>query len=140
MLVLLMIPQGIIEDHRYTQISVGYLLFTTISNFGSCVQIENLIALKSRIANWYFSGLWICVWIFWIYSLAFIIYIIASVGDQKPNENNQFLCLLFLRVAIRKEIQPGCLFSFQITTEKLVIHIWFWVTDWYTKTNLYTVS
>ena len=57
MLVLLLIPQGIIEDHRYTQISVGYLLFKTISNFGSCVQIENLTALKFRITNWYFLGL-----------------------------------------------------------------------------------
>ena len=57
MLVLLLIPQGIREDYRYTQTSVGYLLFTTISNFESCVQMENLIVLKSRIANWYFLGL-----------------------------------------------------------------------------------
>ena len=57
------------------------------------------------------------------------------------NMNYQFHCLLFFRIAIRKEIQPGCLFSFQIATLKKskqrnrVFRIWFMVMDWCNETD-----
>lgn len=46
------------------------------------------------------------------------VFFVTSVTNQLPNMSYPFLCLLLFRIAIKKKIQPGCIFSFQMATLK----------------------